>query len=70
MQEKKTVHDLEILTINGEDLYLDKDGNVVHRERRNKKKLFGDANKRVKDKATQKDMELAELLAAQYRQND
>lgn len=70
MQEKKTVHDLEVLTINGEDLYLDKDGNVVHRERRNKKKLFGDANKRVKDKAAQKEIEMAQLLAAQKLQNE
>ncbi|MCM1294455.1 MAG: hypothetical protein NC133_04775 [Prevotella sp.] len=70
MQEKKTVHDLEVLTINGEDLYLDKDGNVVHRERRNKKKLFNDANKKVKDRAAQQEMELAKLLAAQQKQND
>lgn len=70
MQEKKTVHDLEVLTINGEDLYLDKDGNVVHRERRNKKKLFNDANKKVKDQAAKKEMEMAQLLAAHYRQND
>lgn len=69
MQEKKTVHDLEVLTINGEDLYLDKDGNVVHRERRNKKKLFADANKKIKDKVHQEDeMELAKLFAVQQRQ--
>lgn len=69
MQEKKTVHESEILTINGEDLYLDKDGNVIRRERRNKKKLFNDANKKLKDQAAQKDMEMAQLLAMQ-QQND
>ncbi len=64
--KKSVVQDMEVLKINGENLYLDKDGNVVRRERRDKKKLFSNAKEKVK----QKEIELAALRSAQLKQND
>ncbi len=64
--KKSVVQDMEVLNINGENLYLDKDGNVVRRERRDKKKLFSNAKEKVK----QKEMELMALRSAQLKQND
>lgn len=63
--KKTQVQDMTVLNINGDDLYLDDDGNVVHKERKNKKKLFNDATNNIKQ---QQEAALANMLA-QQKQN-
>lgn len=47
-QKTTTMHDLDVKVINGMNVYVDHNGNVVRTEKRkNKVKLFGDAAKRV-----------------------
>ena len=70
-QKKTTTHDLDVKVINGMNVYLDKDGNVVRTEKRkNKVKLFGDASKKVHNLQPQNDNALTpEQIMAMQHQN-
>ena len=65
-QKKTTVHQDEVVVINGQKMLLGSDGSlrpVI------KKKLFNLGRDRVKDNAAVKNQELIEMLA-QAKQND
>ena len=65
-QKKTTVHQDEVVVINGQKMLLGSDGSL---RPVNKKKLFNLGRVRVKDNAAAKNQELIEMLA-QAKQND
>lgn len=70
-QKKTTTHDLDVKVINGMNVYVDHNGNVVRTEKRkNKVKLFSAASKRVENLPPQNDNTLTpEQIMALQKQN-
>lgn len=71
-KKKTTVHDLNVQVINGQNVYLDADGNIVRTEKRkDKNKSFAAATDKLNMQMTGgRGLSPAEVLALQNRQND
>ncbi|MBD5400474.1 hypothetical protein HDR61_01865 [bacterium] len=71
-QKKVTVHDEDVRVINGMNVYVDRDGNVIRTERRDtKRKSFAAATDKLNAKMPdKKELSPAEIMALQSNQND
>lgn len=70
--KKVTLHEPEVVVINGRDVYLDRDGTVIRSEKHiDKKKSFKAASDKLNAQMPEKkELTLAEMMALQGKQND
>ena len=71
-QKKVTVHEPDVVVVNGMDVYLDKEGKVIRSEKHvSKRKSFKAATDKLNDRMPdEKEMALAQMMALREHQND
>lgn len=70
-QKKETLHDLDVKNINGQNVYVDHNGNVVRTEKRKDKvKLFASAKNKLNAMSGDNKKLSIEQMMAMQKQND